>query len=154
MRCLILLQGSSVLVLTHLVIKLKILNLIPLNCLQMSKKGLWWKRRMKPLIASSQQFATNAGCPCGISLVFIFAINLVIIFCLVRFMEQWPSGYDAGFLIQDTRVQDHWVAPISTQHFILRRSIKWVPGIPGNLVVKSKLPPWSGSSLEVVEPHP
>ena len=24
----------------------------------------------------------------------------------------------------------------------------------GNLVVKSKLPPWSGSSLEAVEPHP
>ena len=25
--------------------------------------------------------------------------------------------------------------------FILPRSIKWVPGISGNLVVKSKLPP-------------
>ena len=34
------------------------------------------------------------------------------------------------------------------QHF-------WVKtGISGNLVVKSKLPPWSGSSLEAVEPHP
>ena len=31
---------------------------------------------------------------------------------------------------------------------------RWVPGISGNLVVKSKLPPWSGSRLEVVEPHP
>ena len=29
-----------------------------------------------------------------------------------------------------------------------------VPGISGNLVVKSKLPPQSGSSLEAVEPHP
>ena len=29
-----------------------------------------------------------------------------------------------------------------------------VPGISGNLVVKSKLPPRSGSSLEAVEPHP
>ena len=29
-----------------------------------------------------------------------------------------------------------------------------VPGISGNLVVKSRLPPRSGSSLEVVEPHP
>ena len=28
------------------------------------------------------------------------------------------------------------------------------PGISGNLVVKSKLPPQSGSSLEAVEPHP
>ena len=31
---------------------------------------------------------------------------------------------------------------------------KWIPGISGDLVVKSKLPPRSGSSLEVVEPHP
>ena len=29
-----------------------------------------------------------------------------------------------------------------------------VPGVSGNLVVKSKLPPQSGSSLEAVEPHP
>ena len=42
----------------------------------------------------------------------------------------------------------------STQSFILLRLIKWVPWISGDLVVKSKLPPWSGSSLEVVEPHP
>ena len=32
--------------------------------------------------------------------------------------------------------------------------IKWVPGISGNLAVKSKLPPQSGCSLEAVEPHP
>ena len=51
-------------------------------------------------------------------------------------------------------VQNHWVAPRSTQPFILPRSIKWVPGISGNLVVKSKLPPRSDSSLEAVEPHP
>ena len=31
---------------------------------------------------------------------------------------------------------------------------KEVPGICGNLVVKSKLPPRSGTSLEVVERHP
>ena len=31
---------------------------------------------------------------------------------------------------------------------------KWVPGIFGNLVVKSKLLPRIGSSLEAVEPHP
>ena len=31
---------------------------------------------------------------------------------------------------------------------------KWVPVISGNLMVKSKLPPWSGSSLGAVEPHP
>ena len=32
--------------------------------------------------------------------------------------------------------------------------VKKVPGIYGNLVVKSKLHPRSGSSLEAVEPHP
>ena len=69
-------------------------------------------------------------------------------------MEQWCSGQGAGFLIQGSRVQNHWVAPRSTQPFILPRSVKWVPGISGNLVVKSKLPPRSGSSLEAVEPHP
>ena len=69
-------------------------------------------------------------------------------------MEQWPSGKGAGFLIQGSRVQNHRGAPRSTQPFILLRSIKWVPGISGNLVVKSKLPPRSGSRLEAVEPHP
>ena len=69
-------------------------------------------------------------------------------------MEQWFSGYGAGFPIQGSCVQNQWVAPRLTQPFILPRSIKWVPGISGNLVVKRKLPPWSGSSLEAVEPHP
>ena len=39
---------------------------------------------------------------------------------------------------------------IEVPHFFKHR----VPGIPGNLVVKSKVPPQSGSSLEAVEPHP
>ena len=71
-----------------------------------------------------------------------------------RIKEQWPSGQGAGFPIQASRVQNHWVAPRSSQPFILPRSIKWVPEISGNLVVKSKLPPRSGSSLEAVEPGP
>ena len=50
--------------------------------------------------------------------------------------------------IQRSHVQNHWVALRSTQPFILPRSIKWVPGISGNLVVKNKLPPQSGCSLE------
>ena len=49
-------------------------------------------------------------------------------------------------------IQGSWVTPSSTQPFILPRSIKWVPEISGNLVVKSKLPPQSGSSLEAFEP--
>ena len=40
---------------------------------------------------------------------------------------------------------------MSTQPFILPRLI---PGLSGNLVIKSKLPPRSGFSLEAVEPHP
>ena len=56
-------------------------------------------------------------------------------------------------VIQESRVQIQWVTPRSTQPFVLPRSIKWVPGVSGNLVVKSKLPPWSGSSLEAVEPN-
>ena len=32
--------------------------------------------------------------------------------------------------------------------------LQGVPGISGNLVVKSNLPPRSGFSLEAVEPHP
>ena len=69
----------------------------------------------------------------------------------VTFFEQWPSGQGVGYPIQGSRVQNHWVAPWSTQPLILPRSIKWVPGISGNLVVKSKLPPRSGSSLEAVD---
>ena len=54
---------------------------------------------------------------------------------------------------QEYRVLNHWVAPRSAQSFILPRSIKWVPGISWNLVLSSKLPPQSGSSLETAEPH-
>ena len=50
--------------------------------------------------------------------------------------------------------KNHWVAPRSTQPFNLPRSIKWVPGISGDLVIKSKVPTQSGFSLEAVEPHP
>ena len=66
----------------------------------------------------------------------------------------WPSGQGAWFLNQGSYVRNHWVTSRSTQSFILLRLIKWVPGTSGNLVVQSKLPPWSGSSLEPVEPHP
>ena len=53
--------------------------------------------------------------------------------------EQWPSGEDAGFPIQGSRVQNHWAAPSSTQLFILPRLI---PGIYGNLVVKTASSKW------------
>ena len=60
----------------------------------------------------------------------------------------------AGFPIQGYHVQNHWLAPSLTQHFIIRMSMKLVPAISRNLVVKSQLPPRSGSSLGAVEPHP
>ena len=45
------------------------------------------------------------------------------------------------YTYKTSRVQNHWVAPRSTQPFILPSSIKWIPGISGDLVVKSKLTP-------------
>ena len=43
---------------------------------------------------------------------------------------------------------------MSNHPFILPRSIKRVKEISGDLVVKSELPPRSGSTLEAVEFHP
>ena len=60
----------------------------------------------------------------------------------------------ADFPVQGSHVENHWMAPSSTQPFILRRSIKLVPAFYKNLVVKIKLPPQRGTSLEAVEPHP
>ena len=40
----------------------------------------------------------------------------------------------------------------STEPFILPRSVKWVPGISGNSLGKSKLAPQRGASLEAIEP--
>ena len=35
---------------------------------------------------------------------------------IFRFVNiQWPSGQGAGFPLQGSRVQNHWVAPRSTQ---------------------------------------
>ena len=61
--------------------------------------------------------------------------------------------WSAGSPIQWFRVRNHWEVPRSTQPFFLPRLIKWVSGISGNLVLQSKLPPRSGSSLEAVETH-
>ena len=79
----------------------------------------------------------------------LWLLSSLTIFLLSYYL--WPSGQGAGFPIQGSRVQNHWVAPRSTQPFIFLRSIKWVPRISGKLVVKSKLPPRSGSSLEAVK---
>ena len=60
-------------------------------------------------------------------------------------LPNYRSGYDAGFPVQESRVQSHWVAPRLIHLFILLWLIKLVPRTPGNLVVKSKLSPWSRS---------
>ena len=54
----------------------------------------------------------------------------------------------------DDQIRDEKLQYDMTQPFILLMLIKWVPGNSGNLVAKKKLPPRSGFSLEVVEPHP
>ena len=66
-------------------------------------------------------------------------VLMTVFNCLGFFMKQWPSGQGTLFPIQGSFVQNHWVALRLTQSFILQRLIKWVPGISGNLVVKSKL---------------
>ena len=43
---------------------------------------------------------------------------------IYHLLHLWPSGERAGFPILGSRVQNHWVAPKSTQSFILPRSIK------------------------------
>ena len=47
--------------------------------------------------------------------------------------------------LNTAKIQNYWLAPRSTDPFILQRLIKWVSGYPEDLVVKSKLSPHSGS---------
>ena len=56
----------------------------------------------------------------------------------------WPGGWGTGFPHQGSQVQNHWVAPRSTQPFI-HPLINWEPETPGNWMVKSELSPCSGS---------
>ena len=53
-------------------------------------------------------------------------------------------GYGAGFPIAGSWVQNHLLAPRLVQPILYPRSVKWVPSTPGDLVVKSKLSPYSG----------
>ena len=52
------------------------------------------------------------------------------------YLGQRPSGQCAGFSFQESQIQNHWVASRLNQPFLLPMSIKWVPGTPGDLVVK------------------
>ena len=60
-------------------------------------------------------------------------------------LEQWPSGQGTGFLIHGSHVQK----PLGGS----KVDSAFHPSEVGNLVVKSKLPLRSGSSLEAVELH-
>ena len=53
--------------------------------------------------------------------------------------------YGAGFPIVGSRLQNHWLTSRSTEPFINSWSTKCVPGATGDLVVKNKLSPRSGS---------
>ena len=87
---------------------------------------------------------------------------------IVSYMEHDHINNEITFL-ERSFVEMKVLKPIYTAESLLRiyylklqgrlslssfpRSIKWVPEISGKLVVKSKLPPWSGSSLDAVEAH-
>lgn len=65
------------------------------------------------------------------------------ILAVLQFFLAWPSGWGAGLSIQESLV----VAPNSGQPSILPRLIIWVPGIAGDIVVKSNLSPSIGSAV-------
>ena len=50
----------------------------------------------------------------------------------------WSNAL-AGFPVEGSGVQNHWMAPRLTQLFILSRLMKLVPGTTGDLVLKSEL---------------
>ena len=76
-----------------------------------------------------------------------FKITLLLYCTVTKWLRRWIPN--PGIPCSKPRG-----ATRSTQPFIFPRSIKWVPGTSGNLVVKSKLPAQSGSSLEAIEFHP
>ena len=76
---------------------------------------------------------------------FFFCFTHIFLCMVVKVLDSQSRG---------PMFKNHWEAPSLTQNFILSRSVKWISEISGNLVVKSKLPPGSGSNLYAVEPHP
>ena len=73
-------------------------------------------------------------------LQFGLGLKYSTIHALIHLTDKKRDELDSGI----TYNYNHWVASRSTQFFILPRLIKWVPGISGILVLKSKLPPCSG----------
>ena len=71
--------------------------------------------------------------------------NLLIVhFCIGKLPTYFQNRFFEKYICGS-----FWVS-----YSLIISLIKWVPGISGDSVVKSKQPPWNGSSLEAVEPHP
>ena len=110
-------------------------------------KNVWWsdksdEQKTGQVELSCKYFLASYTHQSAVFLTFVFSG------AMAKWLRRWipnPGG---------SRAQNHWVAPRSTQPFILPRSIKWVSVISGNWMVKSKLPPRSGCGLETVEPYP
>ena len=118
--------------------------------------GLWfkdWTNTSK----NNQTWGEEVLCASDIfaNLFFTVLLILTVLTVLLFELEKWLRLSDqvTGFPIQGIGVQNNWVAPCLTQSFILPSSVKWEPGISGNLVVNSKLPPRSDFSLEAVAHH-
>ena len=76
------------------------------------------------------------------------ALGLKLVYRFINFIIPLPATHiriSWGFPMHGSQDQNYWVAPKSTQPFIIPRSIKWVPEILGYLAVKSKLSPCSGT---------
>ena len=84
--------------------------------------------------------------------VFKMILWINIYSCWCKYFPN-PINWSNGLVVKSLDSQSRG-SVFKTTGWILPRSTKWVPGISGNLDVKSKLPPQSGSSLEAVEPNP
>ena len=62
-----------------------------------------------------------------------------IIHVTVSVLNQWLCSQGVGFLIQGYCIQNHWMAPRSTEHFHFSMSINSVAKNPGRLLFNRKL---------------
>ena len=80
-----------------------------------------------------------------------FLVIMVLFNPFLNTRRSWSNGLVVKALDSQSRgtlFKSHSMAPRSTQPFFLLRTIKWVPGIPWDIVVKNKLCPSSGSQLQ------
>ena len=70
---------------------------------------------------------------------------------VIKSLQESESYKYLGILKADKFLEEKMKLNVSKEYI---RRLRRVPGISGNWVVKSKLPPRSGCSLEAVEPLP